>query len=208
MGFVELPDTRMHWAPVPRRHDCGIASWEPYGSACAVKTSCGPTACGRQDRPRIARIVSRSYFGKLTWHRKLSVHSRTPHGLWHWLLQILLQPCPWGKRRSSCRRMCPLTQPCCHRSQRAPPIPPLASKLPLLPSTNYGLLEQTARQSWHTHVIIGDWWPTAVNNAILARPFLPVRELAAAVEHVGQACGASALSCPGRAPAYASHHAR
>ena len=27
MGFVELPDARMHWSPVPHRHDRGIASW-------------------------------------------------------------------------------------------------------------------------------------------------------------------------------------
>eukprot|EP00439_Symbiodinium_sp_Y106_P004616 s10200_g1.t1 len=28
-GFMELPDARMHWAPVPHRNDRGIASWTP-----------------------------------------------------------------------------------------------------------------------------------------------------------------------------------
>ncbi|CAE7588561.1 unnamed protein product, partial [Symbiodinium microadriaticum] len=28
-GFMELPDARMHWAPVPHRNDRGIVSWTP-----------------------------------------------------------------------------------------------------------------------------------------------------------------------------------
>jgi len=29
IGFIELPDSRMHWAPVPHRGSNGIASWTP-----------------------------------------------------------------------------------------------------------------------------------------------------------------------------------
>ena len=55
-----------------------------------------------------------------------------------------------------------------------------------------GMLSAGARRAWHTHPTIGGWWPTAVNT-LLARPFLPVPELAHAVEHVGQAFHPSSM---------------
>ena len=55
-----------------------------------------------------------------------------------------------------------------------------------------GMLSAGARRAWHTHPTISEWWPTAVTT-LLARPFLPVPELAHAVEHVSQAFQPSSL---------------
>ncbi|CAE7314420.1 unnamed protein product [Symbiodinium sp. CCMP2592] len=55
-----------------------------------------------------------------------------------------------------------------------------------------GLLPADAQRAWRTHAPIGEWWPAAV-AALLARPFIPVRELCTAVEHVSQAFPPQAL---------------
>ncbi|OLP75678.1 hypothetical protein AK812_SmicGene44488 [Symbiodinium microadriaticum] len=76
-------------------------------------------------------------------------------------------------------------------AEAEPPVPPFA------PSTNSAMyvLSRSCwmlRRAWHTHPTIGGWWPTAITK-MLARPFLPVPELAHAVEHVGQAFHPSSM---------------
>ncbi|CAE7379290.1 unnamed protein product, partial [Symbiodinium pilosum] len=46
-----------------------------------------------------------------------------------------------------------------------------------------GLLHAEARAAWRAHPVFGRWWEGAV-SALLARPFLTVRNLQTAVEHV------------------------
>ena len=82
-------------------------------------------------------------------------------------------------------------------TEAEPPVLPFAAStnsavyVPLLLDAA-GMLSAGARRAWHTHPMIGGCRPTAVNT-LLARPFLPVPELAHAVEHVGQAFHPSSM---------------
>ena len=58
-----------------------------------------------------------------------------------------------------------------------------------------GMLSPVARRVWHAHPVIGTWWPHTV-AALLARPFLPVQELANAVGHVERAFASSVQLFP------------
>ena len=54
------------------------------------------------------------------------------------------------------------------------------------------VLSADAQRAWRSQAPFDEWWPAAV-AALLARPFIPVRELGAAVEHVSQAFPPQAL---------------
>ena len=56
-----------------------------------------------------------------------------------------------------------------------------------------GVLSADAQRAWRSHAPFAEWWPAAV-AALLARPFIPVPEHCAAVEHVSQAFPPQALA--------------
>ena len=236
-GFMELPDARMHWAPVPHRNDRGIASWTPQW-LCMRCQNMLPTARVQPPGPppcchRCLTLMS--WEVDLASHTERWVCSRCPFA--HMARPLALGPEPSPAlvaplehaANASAQAQLPLspvlpglarriettgaTEPAdappavaapaaelggvVQYAEAEPPVLPFAAStnsavyVPLLLDAA-GMLSAGARRAWHTHPTIGGWWPTAVNT-LLARPFLPVPELAHAVEHVGQAFHPSSM---------------
>ena len=91
-----------------------------------------------------------------------------------------------------------------------PPLLPFRTNSTYLCPTLLRPVSADAQRAWRLHAPFDEWWPAA-DAALLARPFIPVRELGAAVEHVSQACKPSfpTHSCAsGRGPSLESHRLR
>ncbi|CAE7683973.1 unnamed protein product [Symbiodinium sp. CCMP2592] len=215
MDFVELPDARMHWAPVPQRRTDGIGAWQalwicmrcqnelpldrvtvpeprPACPLCEVPLHWEVDMSRRQER----WVCGRCPFAQSPRPLALELATRPPvdegapaGATDHPTPHTHNGPAPWP----------PLHRPEVHASIGNLGPPPLPFRdgtnsrvyVPLLLDAA-GLLPADAQRAWRTHAPIGEWWPAAV-AALLARPFIPVRELCTAVEHVSQAFPQQAL---------------
>ncbi|CAE7730172.1 unnamed protein product [Symbiodinium sp. CCMP2592] len=213
MDFVELPDARMHWAPVPQRRTDGIGAWQalwicmrcqnelpldrvtvpeprPACPLCEVPLHWEVDMSRRQER----WVCGRCPFAQSPRPLALELATRPPvdegapaGATEHPTSHTHNGPAPWP----------PLHRPEAHASIVNLGPPPLPFRdgtnsrvyVPLLLDAA-GLLPADAQ--WRTHAPIGEWWPAAV-AALLARPFIPVRELCTAVEHVSHAFPPQAL---------------
>ena len=197
MGFVELPDNRMHWAPVPCRGQAGIASL----NAVWLCMRCS---------------------SELEWQR-VQVPSPAPACMrcsvpMLWEVDMSQRTERWACRRGPAAGHARGLALRAAATSPADPVPaPLAPDPPRLPSPNApadlaqmpppplpfaqhtnsriyvplllhaaGMASPETRGLWTAEPSFGAWWRRQV-DAASARPFLPVHETLAAIVIVAQA---------------------
>ncbi|CAE6917220.1 unnamed protein product [Symbiodinium natans] len=164
LGFAELPDASMHWAPLPHRNDVGIASWTPQWlcmrcqnvlPVACVQTPGPPPPCLRCSAPMLWEV-------NLASHVERWVCSCCPFA--HPVRPFALGPEP----PLPASQAVPAPEPALPQTvvQYVDAVPP---PLPLIAGTNSEVYV----------LILRAWWQRTV-EALLARPFLPVQELAQA----------------------------
>ncbi|CAE7447292.1 unnamed protein product, partial [Symbiodinium pilosum] len=208
MGFLELPGRAMRWAPLPHRGTYDISSWTPMWMCMRCQREL-PTARVQVPHPRPNCpncCVPFAWEGDIRHAVERWVCSRClVAGPAH---PLALQQLACSPNTSDADRIghvdsiggpcavsvpdasLPATPP--HAPARnwvhaePPPIPlPQATNscvyMPLLLDAA-GLLHGRAREAWRAHPSFVPWWHGAV-TALLARPFLSVRDVQSAVEH-------------------------
>ena len=220
--FAELPDARMHWAPLPRRGTDGIETWLlqwicmrcrnelPFEN---VRMPSPTPTCPMCHTPILWEVdVARQ---QERW-----VCSRCPHA-------------HAARPFAPTRHAAGLSNPqagaphAIGDGHSAAPAPALAltqyttigpPPLPLRDGTNSalyvpllldaaGVLTPHAQLAWRSRAPFSEWWPAAV-DALRARPFIPVDELTSALQHVALAFAPAVLQSPSVQRFWTWAHAR
>ncbi|CAE7799301.1 NSF, partial [Symbiodinium necroappetens] len=215
LDFAELPDTRMHWTPLPRRGTEGIEAWLPQWMCMRCQNElrleriCVPDptpSCPVCLTPMLWEVDCARRQERWACSRCPFAHSGRPLAL------RPVPPCRSPDLPTHAPPALPAADPGVHNALHAPvPAPTQFTTLgppalPLRDGTNSalyvpllldaaGMLSAEAQRDWRSRAPINEWWDAAV-QALRARAFIPVHELSAAVEHVAQAFAPPVLHSP------------
>ena len=195
LGFVELPDNRMHWAPVPCRGPSGIAIWTAVrlcmrcSSELAwerVQVPDPAPACMRCNVPMLWEVDMSARIG--WWVCSRCPVAGPPRA-------VSLQDAARSTADPRPAQPIPHTPPPQHAVAVLAQMPPPSLTftqhtnsriyMPLLLHAA-GMVSPETRASWTADASIGEWWRRQV-EAVSARPFFPVHNTVAAIAFAAEA---------------------
>ena len=210
LDFAELPDARMHWAPLPHRGTHGIEAWHPQWICMrchnelpfeSVRIPSPTPTCPVCLTPMLWEVDVARNQERWVCSRCPFAHAARPFAPACRVSDLASQQPANPPAQGDEHGAAPAPAPALFQYTTGAPPP-----LPLRESTNSalyvpllldaaGLLTAQAQLAWRSRAPISEWWPAAV-EALRARPFIPVDELTQALEHVALAFAPPALQAP------------
>ena len=201
LDFAELPDARMHWAPLPHRGTHGIEAWHPQWICMrchnelpfeSVRIPSPTPTCPVCLTPMLWEVDVARNQERWVCSRCPFAHAARPFAPACRVSDLASQQPANPPAQGDEHGAAPAPAPALFQYTTGAPPP-----LPLRESTNSalyvpllldaaGLLTAQAQLAWRSRAPISEWWPAAV-EALRARPFIPVDELTQALEHVALA---------------------